>query len=154
MQTENLYPCSPIQWSFNMAPFSTPLSFFLSSALPLFPVLAHISRCRFLPGLRSPLAAHLPLIWHHVSPCLQATKRGRNGSSLCIRDWLLQLSVATLLGCGGLVVTPEVTLLCGKVRTVWSCERPVVKKSRKMDSSVHPKLLNSIRILVSSVLPS
>lgn len=85
-------PVLPSKDHLTQLPFSTPLSFFRFSSLPLFPILAHISRRRSLPGLRLPLAAHLPLTWHHVPPGLQAIRRGRNGSSLWIRDCLLQLS--------------------------------------------------------------
>lgn len=145
-----LLPNDHLMW----LPFSTSFSFFHSSSLPFFPALAHISRCRSLPGLRLPLAAHLLLIQHHVPPGLQATKGGWNGSSLCIRDCLLQLSAATLLVGGTLPVIPEVTLVCEKVQSVWSSGSPVVKNSMKMNSSVHPMLLNSMRILVSSVQSS
>lgn len=114
------------------------------------------------PWLTSP-GADLCLVWDSLlllicllssstscQACRPPGEDGMDGSSPCIRDCLLQLSAATVLVGGTLIVIPDVTLLCEKVQTVSSSGRPVVKNSMKMDSSVHPKLLNSIRILVSS----
>lgn len=139
-QTECLCPCSPIQWSFYIAPF-----LHLAFLLPLFPALAHLSRCRSLPGLRLPPAAHLPLLWHRGRPPREEGMGAHSVSGLPLA------AECSSTPCGFKSCSdPRGNNACDKVPTVGSCGRPVVKTSMKTDSLVHPKLLNSIRILVSS----
>lgn len=153
MQTECLCPCSPLHRSFTVAPvlhLTFLLQLFLPASLPS--PGSHLQVQIFAWSETPSCSSSACLLSSSTScqACRPPGEDGMDGSSPCIRDCLLQLSAATVLVGGTLIVIPDVTLLCEKVQTVSSSGRPVVKNSMKMDSSVHPKLLNSIRILVSS----
>lgn len=92
-QTECLCPCSPMQWSFYIAPF-----LHLTFLLPLFLPAS-------LPNPGSPLQVQI-FAWSETPSCCSSapslapwspTKRGRDGSSLCLRaascSWVQQHSL-------------------------------------------------------------
>lgn len=165
MQTACLHPCSlPTQQSLNTAPVLH-LSFLLSkSDCPLahllppsstlcpclppqlcFPATAHISRCRSSSGLWLPLAAHLPLLWHHLPQHSGPPREGRTGVALYQGLPLAAECSSPPCRWRSSSDAKGYIALRRRANTVWPRGGPLMK----MDSSVHSKLLNPIAILNS-----